>query len=95
MSLRLQARIHLQPAAGDSQILKPADEITAAELGHPQLPKGRAVAGYRPLQRDDAVGDAVQLGVDTVAAAIVKKQHRAVTPHEELLQGKDLPTVAQ
>jgi hypothetical protein len=69
--------------------------LDAAHLDDPQLPTLGSEAGSGLVQRDDAVGDAVELKVAGLGGAIVEHENRTVAAREKVLEGQDLPSVAQ
>jgi hypothetical protein len=71
-------------------------EVHATQLLHLHPPARCAEVERQPLQRDDAVAEAVQVRVLALDGSrhVIDEQHRDVAPGEELLQPKDLPTIA-
>jgi hypothetical protein len=65
------------------------------QLDDAQPPALRAVEGRELLKRDHAVGDALQLHVRALGGAVLQQQDRALSTDEELLEGQDLPAVAE
>ena len=92
---RDQARIDLQPARLDGEVVIAAAEVDAAHLDHAKPAALGAVIKGHLLQGDDAVGDAVQLQVVHLGRQIVEQHHGAAPAGEEVLQRQDLPAVAQ
>ena len=82
-------------AATDREVVVAAAEVAAAQLDDLQLPARLAVRRRLLLERDHAVGDALQLQVRALGGAVVEQEHRAVAADEELLEREDLAPVAQ
>jgi hypothetical protein len=92
---RHQPREHLEAAGADGVVVIAVAEGDAAHLAHPQAPALAAVAGRELLQRQHAVGEALELEVAGGGARVVEQQHRAALAGEVVLEGQDLPPVAQ
>src|SRR5690606_42132041 len=72
-----------------------AIETATAKLQDLHLTQGVTVGRRPAVERDHAVGNALQLQVGGLARTIVEEQGRTVAASEELLQGQDLLPVAQ
>ncbi len=91
-----QPRVDHQAAGLDGDVVEAAPEGDAAELLDLDAAAGRAEIQGQPLQGDDAMAEAVQVGVAIGAAGqVVDQQHGRVAAGEELLEGEDLAAVAQ
>lgn len=90
-----QAWEHRYAAGLDDEVVEAAAILDAAHLDDPQASALGAVLLRGLFKRDDAMGDAVQLQVARIGTAVVKHQDGAVTGREILLQGQDLPAIAQ
>ena len=83
------------PAGDDPEVVVPASKVETAELGDPQPSPLGAERGGELLEPDDTMRDAVQLEIVGLRGPVIEEQHGAPPPDEELLQGQDLPAVAQ
>ena len=90
-----QARVDGEPAGLDREVVIPAAILHAAHLDDAKPATLGAVFERELLQRDDAVRDAVQLEVVVVRRQIVEQHHGAPSTGKEILQGKNLPSIAQ
>jgi hypothetical protein len=72
-----------------------AAETSAAIFDDPHPPTLGAVFGGQFLQLDHAVGDRVNRLVVHVGRQIVEQQDGRAVPREIVLQGQDLPAIAQ
>jgi hypothetical protein len=95
MFRRDQARVDLEPAGADGEVVEAAAERDAAHLDHAHAPPLAAVLDRELLQEDDAVGDRMELEVVGVRGQIVQHHGGAAAAREEVLQGKNLPAVAE
>ena len=90
-----EPREDVEPARLDDEVVVAAPVLLAPELRDPQPPPLGAVLGRELLQAHDAVGDALELQVLRLGRQVVEQEHRAFPADEELLQGEDLPAVAE
>jgi hypothetical protein len=89
------ARIDLQPAGLDGEVVIAAAEPPAAIFDDPHPAALGAVFGGQFLQLDHAVGDAVHGLVVDVGGQVVEHQDRGAVLGEIVLQRQDLAAVAQ
>jgi hypothetical protein len=82
----LEPRVHGEPPAPDRDVLVAAAEIAAAELHDLQLAQRAPVGRRAVVERDHAVGDALQLRIRAGACAVVEHQDRGLGLHEVLAQ---------
>ena len=94
-SLGLQTGKHDQAPRPDRRIMVPPHEGHAAHLDDFQPSPCDAVLNRLLIQPDDAMRQALELRVAFGAAVVVDEQHSARTPREELLEGENLPAIAQ
>ncbi len=95
MLARDEPRKDVDSPAPDGVVVKAAAEAHAAVLDDQEPPPLGAVLRVQLLQPHHAVRDALDLQVVGGAGQIVQQQHRAAPAGEELLEGEDLPAVAQ
>ena len=95
MLRRDHAGEHPHAAGDDPEVVVPASKVEAAELGDPEPSPPGAELGGELLEPDDTMRDAVQLEIAAVRGAVIEEQHGAPPADEELLQGQDLPPVAE
>ncbi len=92
---RHQARIDLESAGADGEVVEAAAELAGAVLDDPDPPALGAVFGRQFLQPDHPVGHAVHGLVQALGGEIVEQQHGGAAPGEIVLQGQHLPAVAK
>lgn len=95
---RDQARIDLETAAPDREIMEAADEVDAAHFLNFEPAARGAEIERQALERDDAVTEAVQVRVALtalLAGEVVDDDDGDVERREELLQRQHLATVTQ
>jgi len=90
-----QARKNPQSTALDDEIMKAPAIDRAPDLAHQQTAPLGAELGRFLLQRDDAVGQALDVGAGTVPGPVIEEQRGAVSPRKVLLEGENLPPIAQ
>ena len=86
---------HVQPAPADDVIVIAGPEVAAPQLDHLQPPPHGSIVRRMVLQADHPVGQAVQADVPGLAGLVVEEQDGALLPAEVLLEGQDLPAVAE
>ncbi len=92
---RDQARIDLQPALADDEVVVATAELDAAHLDDPQTPAFGAIVDGQLLQQDDPMGNRVQLQVAHFRGLVIEQDHRAAAGGEEVLECQHLPAIAQ
>ena len=90
-----EARIDLQSAVLDREVVEAALERDAAHLHHPHPPALRAVVDRKLLQKHHPVGDGVKLQVVLVRGQVVEQDDGGPAPGEEVFESQDLAPVAQ
>ena len=92
---RDQTREHTNAAALDAEVVVAAADIHAAHLDDPQPPPLGAVERRELLQRNDSMGQALELEIARLAGAIVGHQYGGPARGEMLLERQELAPVAQ
>ena len=95
MFRRDESRKDDEPAFADRKIVVAAAEAAAAELHDAQAAAFGTVDGSELLQRDHAVGDAVELEVGSFRGAVVEQEDGALAADEELLERENLAAIAE
>src|SRR6185312_15570741 len=84
-----------QAPALDGEVVLAGDEVDAPQLQHLEAAAGQAILRSNPVELDDAVGEALQLSIATLRGAVVEEEHGGIAGRELLLEGQDLPAVAE
>ena len=92
---RDEPREDVQAALLDDEVVVAAAVLLAPELRDAQPPPLGAVLGRELLKAHDPVGDALELQVFRLGRQVVEQEHRAFPADEVLLEGQDLPPVAE
>jgi len=92
-----QARVDSEAALADGKVVIARDEIDATQLLDLKSATGGAEVERQPLQRDDAVAQAVEMRVlaSIVASHVVDQDHGRIAAGEELLERQHLTAIAE
>ena len=90
-----QPRKHLEAALLDDVVVISAAKLHAPVLDDAETATLRAVLGIQLFEQHHAVRDALHLQIAVDRGQVVEEDDGAVPGREELLQGEDLPPIAE